>query len=67
MYTDVKGACVAQNVPLQCDGWTCLYYEMLSNNKSEVFCPNLAEQLRVYITGCHVCQLFKKGKNLIGH
>ena len=26
------------------------------------YCPNLAEQLRVYITGCHVCQLFKKGK-----
>ena len=24
--------------------------------------PNLAEQLRAYITGCHVCQLFKKGK-----
>ena len=26
------------------------------------YCPNLAEQLRAYITGCHVCQLFKKGK-----
>ena len=26
------------------------------------YCPNLAEQLRVYITGCHVCHLFKKGK-----
>ena len=25
--------------------------------------PNLAEQLRVYITGCHTCQMFKKGKN----
>ena len=25
------------------------------------YCPNLAEQLRAYITGCHVCQLFKKG------
>ena len=25
-------------------------------------CPNLAEQLRAYITGCHVCQLFKKGE-----
>ena len=24
--------------------------------------PNLAEQLRACITGCHVCQLFKKGK-----
>ena len=28
------------------------------------YCPNLAEQLRAYITGCHVCQLFKKGKKL---
>ena len=28
------------------------------------YCPNLAENLRAYITGCHVCQLFKKGKNL---
>ena len=26
------------------------------------YCPNLAEQLRAYIPGCHVCQLFKKGK-----
>ena len=26
------------------------------------YCPNLADQLRAYITGCHVCQLFKKGK-----
>ena len=26
------------------------------------YCPNLAEQLRACITGCHVCQLFKKGK-----
>ena len=26
------------------------------------YCPNSAEQLRTYITGCHVCQLFKKGK-----
>ena len=26
------------------------------------YCPNLAEQLRAYITRCHVCQLFKKGK-----
>ena len=24
-------------------------------------CPNLADILRAYITGCHVCQLFKKG------
>ena len=28
------------------------------------YCPNLAENLRTYITGCHVCQLFKKGKDL---
>ena len=27
------------------------------------YCPNLAENLRAYITGCHTCQLFKKGKN----
>ncbi len=27
------------------------------------YCPNLAEYLRAYITGCHTCQLFKKGKN----
>ena len=26
-------------------------------------CPNLAEQLRAYFTGCHTCQMFKKGKN----
>ena len=28
-----------------------------------LYCPNLAENLRAYITGCHVCQLFKKGKD----
>ena len=28
------------------------------------YCPNLAENLRAYITGCHVCQLFKKGKDI---
>ena len=28
------------------------------------YCPNLAENLRAYITRCHVCQLFKKGKDL---
>ena len=27
------------------------------------YCPNLADNLRAYITGCHVCQLFKKGKD----
>ena len=27
------------------------------------YCPNLAENLRAYITGCHVCQFFKKGKD----
>ena len=26
-------------------------------------CPNFAENLRTYITGCHVCQMFKKGKD----
>ena len=28
------------------------------------YCPNLAEQLRAYITVCHVCQLFQEGQNL---
>ena len=27
------------------------------------YCPNLAENLRTYTTGCHVCQMFKKGKD----
>ena len=27
------------------------------------YCPNLAENLRAYISGCHVCQLFKKGRD----
>ena len=27
------------------------------------YCPNLAENLRAYITGCYTCQMFKKGKN----
>ena len=27
------------------------------------YCPNLAENLRAYITGCHMCQMFKKLKN----
>ena len=27
------------------------------------YCPNLAENLRAYITGCHIYQMFKKGKN----
>ena len=27
------------------------------------YCPNLAKNLRAYITGCHVCQMFKKGKD----
>ena len=30
------------------------------------YCPNLAENLRTYITGCHICQMFKKGKNFKG-
>ena len=25
------------------------------------YCPNLAENLRAYITGCHICQMYKKG------
>ena len=28
------------------------------------YCPNLAENLRAYITGCHVCQMLKKGEDL---
>ena len=28
------------------------------------YCPNLAENLRAYITGCHICKMFKKGKKL---
>ena len=27
------------------------------------YCPNLAENLRAYITWCHICQMFKKGEN----
>ena len=27
------------------------------------YCSNLAENLRAYITGCHVCQMFQKGKD----
>ena len=27
------------------------------------YCPNLAENLRAYITACHVCQMSKKGKD----
>ena len=27
------------------------------------YCPNLAENLRAYITGCHIFQMFTKGKN----
>ena len=27
------------------------------------YCPNLAANLRAYITGCHTYQMFKKGKN----
>ena len=27
------------------------------------YCPNLAENLKVYITGCHICQMYKKGKS----
>ena len=31
--------------------------------RQRFYCPNLAENLRAYITGCHICQMFKKGKN----
>ena len=27
------------------------------------YCPNLAENLRAYLTGCHICQMYKKGKS----
>ena len=27
------------------------------------YCPNFTENLRAYITGCHICQMFNKGKN----
>ena len=27
------------------------------------YCPNLAENLRAYITCCHICQMYKKGKS----
>ena len=30
------------------------------------YCPDLAENLRAYITGCHVYQMFKKGKDFKG-
>ena len=35
-------------------------YQIISQH---FYCPNLAEHLRAYITGCHMCQLFKKGEN----
>ena len=28
------------------------------------YCPNLSENLRTYITGCHICQMFKREKIL---
>ena len=31
--------------------------------RQRFYCPNLADNLRAYITRCHVCQLFKKGKD----
>ena len=39
-------------------------YKFLPKQGDRFYCPNLAENLRAYITGCHVCQLFKKGKDL---
>ena len=35
-------------------------YQMISQR---FYCLNPAENLRAYITGCHICQMFKKGKN----
>ena len=29
---------------------------------SRFYCPNLAHHIRAYVTGCHICQQFKKGK-----
>ena len=31
------------------------------------YCPNLAENLRAYITGCHICQMFKRVKTFKDH
>jgi len=31
--------------------------------KERFYCPGLEQHLRAYITGCHKCQLFKKGKS----
>ena len=39
------------------------YYQTISQR---FYCPNLVENLRAYITGCHICQMFKKGKNFQG-
>ena len=36
------------------------YYHTINQR---FYCPNLAENLREYITGCHICQMFRKGKN----
>ena len=30
--------------------------------KQLFFCPGLAEHVQAYILGCHICQMFKKGK-----
>ena len=30
--------------------------------KQHFFCPKLAEHVQAYIVGCHVCQVYKKGK-----
>ena len=32
--------------------------------KDRFYCPGLEHHMRAYITGCHMCQLFKKGKKL---
>ena len=43
-------------------GHTCITkcYHTISQR---FYCANMAENLRAYITGCHVCQMFKKGKD----
>ena len=40
--------------------WITKCYHTISQR---YYCPNLAENIRAYITGCHVCQLFKKGRD----
>ena len=32
--------------------------------KQHFFCPRLADHVQAYIIGCHVCQVYKKGKKM---